>query len=203
MRMRRRTIAPQQASPARPLMAAGLAAGLLLAGCAGDTARTFGFTRDAPDEFQVTTRAPLSLPPSLGDLPRPRPGASRPQELTVRQQAEATLVPSSALTQAPAGRPSSGESALLSQAGRPVGQDIRSRVDQESLRLDQSNRGLTDRLMFWQAAEPLGVPVDPRREAQRLRENSALGRDATEGETPVIQRARSSNPLTSLWESIF
>lgn len=182
-----------------------LAAALLLplAGCGGDAARSFGFTRDAPDEFQVTTRAPLSLPPSLGELPTPRPGAIRPQEMTVRQQAEATLVPSNVLNQASAGRQTAGEGALLSQAGRPVGQDIRSRIDQESLRLDQPNRGLTDRLIFWRAPEPPGVPVDPRREAQRLRENSALGRDATDGETPVIQRTRSSNPLTNLWESLF
>ena len=41
----------------------------LLAACGADTARTFGFTRDAPDEFTVTTRAPLSMPPSLGNLP--------------------------------------------------------------------------------------------------------------------------------------
>ncbi|WP_040612547.1 DUF3035 domain-containing protein, partial [Teichococcus cervicalis] len=44
---------------------------LLLAGCGGDTARTLGFTRDAPDEFSVVTRAPLSLPPTLGNLPAP------------------------------------------------------------------------------------------------------------------------------------
>src|ERR671916_645971 len=64
-----------------------------------DTARNFGFTRDPPDEFQVTTRAPLSMPPSLGELPSPRPGATRPQELTQRQAAEAALVPGVALGQ--------------------------------------------------------------------------------------------------------
>jgi hypothetical protein len=46
-------------------------AATLLAGCGQDTARTLGLTRDAPDEFQVTTRAPLSMPPSLGQLPLP------------------------------------------------------------------------------------------------------------------------------------
>ena len=84
--------------------AAGAAALLLVAGCGGDAARTFGFTRDAPDEFQVTTRAPLSMPPALGELPVPRPGADRPQELTQRQAAEASLVPGSVLNQpGPAG----------------------------------------------------------------------------------------------------
>ena len=182
---------------------------LAAAGCGGDTARTFGFTRDAPDEFQVTTRAPLSMPPALGELPVPRPGADRPQEMTTRQAAEATLVPSAALGPAgPRGAAAAnprtaGEAALLSQAGRTPGGDIRRRVDEESLRLDQANRGLADRLIFWEAPEQPGVALDARRESQRLRENSALGRDPTEGETPIIQRSRSSNPLTRLLESIF
>ena len=188
---------------------AGAALSLLVAGCGGDTARTFGFTRDAPDEFQVTTRAPLSMPPALGDLPVPRPGADRPQEMSSRQAAEAALVPGVALGQ-PGARPAggtgprtSGEAALLSQAGRAPGGDIRRRVDEESLRLDQPDRTLADRLIFWQQPEQPGVALDARRESQRLRENAALGREATEGETPIIQRSRRSNPLTRLLESIF
>jgi Protein of unknown function (DUF3035) len=186
---------------------AAAAAVLLLAapGCGSDTSRTFGFTRDAPDEFQVTTRAPLSMPPSLGDLPVPRPGADRPQEMSSRRAAEASLVPSAAFGQQESrgGPRTAGESALLTQAGRPAGGDIRRRVDEESLRLDQTDRGLADRLIFWQAPEQPGVALDARRESQRLRENAALGREATEGETPVIQRSRSANPLTRLLESIF
>jgi hypothetical protein len=190
--------------PAGQAMALSLLLATGLAGC-GDTARTFGLTRDAPDEFQVTTRAPLSMPPSLGGpLPVPRPGADRPQEVSTRQAAEATLVPGSVLAgPAAAAPPSSAESALLSQAGRPVGDDIRRRVDEESLRLDQPQRTLVDRLMFWRGPEPAGTALDPRRESQRLRENAALGRDVTDGETPVIQRTRSSNPVTALFESIF
>ena len=80
-------------------IAAASAVLLAAAGCGSDTARTFGFTRDAPDEFQVTTRAPLSMPPALGELPAPRPGADRPQELSQRQAAEAALVPGAALGQ--------------------------------------------------------------------------------------------------------
>ena len=175
---------------------------LLLAACGADTARTFGFTRDAPDEFQVTTRAPLSMPPSLNDLPTPRPGASRPQELSQRQAAEAALVPGAVLGSA-GGRPSQGEAALVSQAGRPVDRDIRRRVDEESLRLERTDQGLIDRLMFWREPDPPGTPVDPQREAQRLRENAALGRDPTEGQTPIIQPTRSGNPITRLLESIF
>ena len=160
-----------------------------LAACGGDTARTLGLTRDAPDEFQVTTRAPLSMPPSLGSLPAPRPGMARPQEVSARQQAESTLVPGSA-TSAARGRQSSGEQALLGATGRNAPADIRNRVDEESLRLERTDRTIVDRALFWRETPPAGIPVDPARESQRLRENAALGRDAVEGETPVIQPQR-------------
>ena len=176
---------------------------VLLSGCGGDTARSFGFTRDAPDEFQVTTRAPLSLPPSLGELPTPRPGAVRPQELSQRQAAESALSPGAALTGSTPARKTSGEAALLSQAGRPVNDNIRRQVDEESLKLDTADRGLADKLIFWKTPEQPGITLDSKREAQRLRENSALGREATEGETPIVQRTQSSNPVKRLFESIF
>jgi hypothetical protein len=185
-----------------PLAVATLALGLLQ-GCGNDTARTFGFTRDAPDEFQVTTRAPLSLPPSLGELPVPRPGAVRPQELSPRAAAESTLSPGAALASGAPARPSAAEAALLTQAGRPVGPDIRRRVDEESLKLDSPDRSLVDRLIFWKEPEKPGVALDSRRESQRLRENAALGRESTEGETPIIQRSQSGNPVTRFFESIF
>ena len=68
-----------------------------------------------PDEFTVTTRAPLSMPPDFSLRP-PRPGASRPQELSERQQAEATLSPSAALGGTPAGT-SPGQQSLVAAAG--------------------------------------------------------------------------------------
>ena len=106
-------------------IAAASAVLLAAAGCGSDTARTFGFTRDAPDEFQVTTRAPLSMPPALGDLPVPRPGADRPQELSQRQAAEAALVPGAALGQ-PGSRgagagPRTGGRGGAAVPGRPPG----------------------------------------------------------------------------------
>ena len=55
------------------------ACGFGLAACSGDElTRTFGLTRDAPDEFQVTTRAPLSMPPDFTlRPPRPAPPVRR------------------------------------------------------------------------------------------------------------------------------
>ena len=173
----------------RPLLLAPL---LLLAACGGDTARTLGLTRDAPDEFQVVTRAPLSIPPSMGDLPPPRPGAQRPQEMSARERGESTLAPATVVGEGRSDRPSGAEAALVAQAGRAAGTqnsgNIRRQVDEESLRLDRPQQNVVERLMFWQDPPRPGTVLDPQREAQRLRENSALGRSPEAGDTPIIQR---------------
>lgn len=165
-------------SPRLALLALPL---LALAACGSDTARTLGFTRDAPDEFAVTTRAPLSVPPRLGDLPVPTPGAPRPQES--RASAASLLAPGTT-----SAAPTPAERALVAQAGGPVSDDIRRTVDEESLRLDRPPTTVVDRLMFWSPSQaPRGIAVDASRESQRIRENAALGRDVGDGQTPVVQ----------------
>jgi len=162
--------------------------GLGLTACSGDElTRTFGLTRDAPDEFQVTTRAPLSMPPDFTLRP-PRPGATRPQELTQRQQAEAALAPDTVLAR-PDAAVTPGQQALVAAAGRAAPADIRTRVDNEAA-LDTPSRPLTDRLLFWQSPPPPGTPVDAQRESARLRQNAALGQAPETGDTPIIQRKR-------------
>jgi hypothetical protein len=169
---------------------------LLLVGCGENTARTLGFIRDAPDEFRVTTRAPLSMPPDMaGGLPPPRPGAPRPMERSAREEAEAVLVPSLALRdprqQPRAAGGSVGEVALLQAAGPAPSRDIRRQVDEESQRLDRPPRDLADRLIFWREPPAPGIVVDPARERERIRENAALGIEGTAGDTPIQQpRAR-------------
>src|SRR5271170_5688822 len=114
--------------PSQALAVGGIALLLGLSGCGSDLSRTFGFTRDAPDEFSVTTRAPLSMPPDYTLRP-PRPGATRPQEMTATRAAEADLVPQAAL--APASSPGStspGEQALVAAAGTPAPADIRRQI---------------------------------------------------------------------------
>ncbi len=164
-----------------------MGAATLLSGC--DTAglsRSFGFTRDAPDEFTVTTRAPLSMPPDFALRP-PRPGVARPQEQSEARQAEEALVPQVALSNPAAGE-SPGQAALLQQAGPPAPADIRREVDQ-SQQKQEADQGFVDRLLFWRNG-PQPVVVDPKREAQRLRENAALGQSPEAGDTPIIQPRR-------------
>jgi Protein of unknown function (DUF3035) len=161
---------------------------IALSACSGDDlSRSVGLTRDTPDEFTVTTRAPLSMPPDY-ELRPPRPGASRPQELSERQQAEAALAPDALLNAAPTDV-SPGQQALLRATGPEAPKDIRNKVDAET-QLDRPGQSFTDHLMFWKDVPPVGTPIDATRESQRLRQNAALGQSPESGETPIIQRPK-------------
>jgi len=172
----------------RPAAMVALAACGLAACDSGSLRRSLGLDSRGPDEFRVVSRAPLDVPPDYGLRP-PQPGASRPNELSVREQAKQTVFgANTSVVQVVAGR-TPGESALLRQAGAiDVDPGIREAVNRESAQLAQADRTLTDRLIFWRDAPPPGTAVDAAAEQQRLRENAALGKPATEGETPVIQR---------------
>jgi hypothetical protein len=169
-------------------LASALALGgvtLSLAGCGGSgLSRTFGLTRDAPDEFSVTTQAPLTVPPDFAIRP-PQPGAPRPQDLPDREQAQAALIPQTALGGTTAGM-SPGQSALVAQAGPAASANVRSEVAQDAAR-DRTGKSFADRLMFWRSNPAPGIVVDPTRESQRLRQNAALGQSPEAGETPIIQ----------------
>lgn len=175
----------------RVLPALALAAPLFAA-CSSDTARTFGFLRDPPDEFQVQTQAPLSMPPEYALRP-PRPGAPRPQEPSARDQAAGIMVARTVTPTVPVeprSGASPGEAALLAAAGPAPPPDLRERIESDNTLIAERNRSFVDRLMFWRTPEQPGVVVDPNREAQRLREAAALGREPTTGDTPIIQRRR-------------
>jgi hypothetical protein len=158
------------------LLAFALPLAVAACGSGNDIVRTFGLTRDAPDEFRVTTRAPLSMPPDFTLRP-PQPGAERPNELSQRDQAQATLVPDSVLT-TQSGADSPGQEALLAASGPAAPADIRRKVDADAQSASND---------IWKDPTPKGVVVDPAKEAQRLRANAALGDKPSIGDTPIIQ----------------
>lgn len=163
--------------------------GLLLASCSGSgLSRTFGLTRDSPDAFAVTTRAPLSMPPDFTLRP-PRPGAPRPMEQSARTQAQEALVPQTALGTPGSAGVTPGQEALIQQAGPPAPAHIRRTIEADE-RIQESDQGFFDRLMFWKRPQPHGILVDPQKEAKRLRENAALGESPENGDTPIIQPHR-------------
>jgi hypothetical protein len=169
-----------------------LAASLALGGCS-NAKKALGLEKTAPDEFNIVSRAPLSLPPDYSLRP-PEPGALRPQDQTPTQQARQTVF--RAGDQQPAlprarGMQSEGELALLKQAGAgDTNSSIRQTVNQETVAAVEQDRSFIDSVLFWRKPEPAGNVIDPQKESQRLRENAALGKAPTEGETPVIQRKK-------------
>src|SRR5882724_8898322 len=145
-----------------------------------------GLDRQAPDEFGVVARAPLSLPPDYTLRP-PKPGELRPQDTTPTEVARKTVFRANAGTDTAAvtlqnGDRSVGEVALLKQVGAGAADpNIRKILSQENSRMLESDRTFIDKLTFWRATQEPGVVVDPEKEAQRLRQNVAEGKPATDG----------------------
>ena len=183
-------VKPRPMRPIRILTHTVSLCGLLaLAACNGDDlTRTFGLTRDAPDEFRVTTRAPLSMPPDLTTVPPPQPGTARPQELTQEQAAQAVLSPNSVLQQGT--RRAVLGSRRSSRPRDPPRRATSARASTASRSSTVPSESFTDRLMFWRSAPPPGTVVDAKRESQRLRQDAALGQSPNSGDTPIIQRKR-------------
>lgn len=171
-----------------------IAGSLLVPGC--EQARNvIGLEKQVPDEFAVATRAPLSVPPEF-DLRPPAPGAQRPQEKSIRNQARNILLRDSGANSAAAtqiavtsGRFSPGEAALLASAGAlNVGASIRSVVNRENTALVEVDDSFFDKVFFWQEVDGPGIIVDPDKESRRLREARAIGDPPNKGEVPVIKR---------------
>lgn len=173
------------------LVAAGLVAALTLGACA-DTRKAIGWDKVSPDEFNVVTRAPLTLPPDFGLRP-PAPGVARPQEQSPTEQARVAVFGNSAARNAAAGQQgpgSSGENALVAKTGGDkVDASIREQLDRETSQLAEADRSFVDRLMFWRANNPgQGEQLDAQRESQRLREAAATGRPASDGSVATVRK---------------
>ncbi len=172
------------------------AAGLVLAlGACDGVKRQLGLSKQSPDEFKVVARAPLSLPPDFSLRP-PEPGAARPQEGTTTDQARRAVFGSGqAGAEAGVPRPgteglSAGERSLLKAAGADgTDPNIRQLINSEADALREDTDFL-EALVFWREPDAAGTVVDAEAEARRLRENSALGKDITEGQTPSIERRK-------------
>jgi hypothetical protein len=163
-----------------------------------------GLTKRSPDEFQVVSRAPLSMPPDFSLRP-PTPGAPRPQEGTTREQAQEIVTNYSARAtstlqpdQIPSigegeqtSTESAGESAFLQSASLTgIDPNIRKLVDEETSADQDASQTFLDDLVFWRKPEPYGTVVDPVAEQKRLQENQALGQPNDTGETPIIERKK-------------
>jgi len=156
-------------------------------------------SKDAPDEFVVYQRPPLSLPPEFSLRP-PGSSESGPQAISPTDQARAAIMQQSVQAQKPAARDpnlSDGLNALMAKTGASNADPaIREVVNAETTLLSKEDQRLADKMIFWVDDKPYeGTIVDAEKEQQRIRENQALGKPITEGVTPQVKKVRSSKGL--------
>lgn len=173
---------------------------LLLAACDSTTMRdTLGLNRDAPDEFAVVSRPPLSLPPEFSLRP-PKAGEA-PLGTAADAQARSALIgkpveagvdkalaePTVETAVVPVERSdvlSGGAANLLKRAGgAEAAENIREQLGADAVKpADTSTaKTLIDQLVGSEKNEPV---VDAAKEAERLRANKDAGKKLTEGEVP-------------------
>ncbi|HEV2264563.1 MAG TPA: DUF3035 domain-containing protein [Stellaceae bacterium] len=161
---------------------------LAVSGCSTwtDVKRGLGMEKVVPDEFDVTTNAPLAIPPDYTLRP-PKPGSAPTQQMSPTAQAQETVFRAGDTklnTLPPDKARSAGESALLQDAGAgKAPKDIRQLVNNDS-QAAFAGSTLTQRLLFWRSEPPNpNQTVDPSAESERLREFGANGANTTNGTT--------------------
>ena len=137
----------------------------------GGVARTFGLTKEAPDEFLVRKTKPLVFPTQTAVLPVP---GERSTETAALESANTILTAPAASTTS---TPRSAEAALLEEAAsnarsNPAGVDTSETAEKtrEQIIVESSLFGDP----FGAYDDDLGESVDPEAELQRLRDEGLI-----------------------------
>ena len=162
-----------------------------LSACSG-TKEMLGLDKQAPDEFAVYSRAPLSLPPDYTIKP-PTPGADRPQgeDETLKAQRALTGRGNTTKVDSYSGyqNMSPGLKDILERTGAlEADPTVRNAIDRETSAFIQESESFTDDIMFWKNKEAFGTKVNAAKEAQRIREAQALGAPVDGQGSVVIER---------------
>lgn len=176
----------------KKLILASLSMGALISiSACSKTSEQFDFSKKAPDEFAVVTRAPLEMPPSY-ELRPPRPGVQRPQESTATNEAKEAVFGVNQPTVAKQARNiSSGEAVLLQKTGAAdVAPNIRDVIDQETATIAKEETSTFNKILG-KTGKKVDAPtsvVDPVKESERILINKETGKPVTDGKTPTIDQ---------------
>lgn len=158
-----------------------------LIAAAGTTAcqtasKTLGLTTQAPNEFNILTKAPLVVPPEYNLRP-PRIGESSSENNYSQQAARQALIGDIDETE-----PTRGEIVLMTKAGvGRANQEIRLEIDGQNS-VERKSDGFANRVMFWENGTvrmPSGGALDPEAEAKRLESVKAA---TGGGEVKIMRR---------------
>ena len=187
----------------RMLRAAALlsVAALALSGC--DSLRSAaGMQKSAPDEFAVTTKAPLVIPPDFNLRP-PRPGAVPTNQVEPTEAAEGALFGNDAATIA-AQLPntySDSEKMLLANAKvQNIDPQIHQNLASDYKNMVGADDGFTKDILFWQKPkDDGGAPLDADKEAKALGDKRA-GQDGKPAAPPPPPPKEDSSFLGGLFD---
>lgn len=165
-------------------------AAMLVAGCEGnDMKDTLGLNREAPDEFTVVSRPPLTVPPEFNLRP-PKPGEA-PIGLSAEDKAKSLITgiggrpaDTAVGTVSASDVPKGAAASLLKRAGADAADGgIREKLGVDARTpADTSNaKTLMEKLTGKEKKEPT---VDAKKESERLRANKDAGKPVNEGEVP-------------------
>jgi hypothetical protein len=178
--------------------------GMALAGCSsGEVRNTLGLNRDAPDEFRVVSRPPLSVPPDF-HLQPPVPGAQPLGSPAAEDEARSIVLQDddgasvTRILQKPSvdtavdpvissDQATMGESNLLSKAGTSQADPtIREQLEKERRAEPEEPKEDVSPLESWLGIEGSDPVVDPKEEAKRIRDNKDQGKPVNEGDVKTI-----------------
>ena len=183
---------------------------LLLAACDnGGMRETLGLTRDAPDEFTVVSRPPLSMPPDFtlrppkpGEAPRGTSSDEKARSLLIGKTPSVTLKDARQLEQPTVDTAvtpvmesdvlSGSASNILKRAGADkADDDIRDKLSSDAAtpRDNSDAKTLLDQIDGKEKNEPT---VDAKKEAERIRTDKDNGKPITDGDTPNDATAKKS-----------
>ena len=156
------------------LLALGVAAAGLSA--CSDLRQAAGLNKKSPDEFAVTTKAPLVIPPDFNLRP-PMPGAPPTNSLDPAGNAELALFNSADPQTVAAGMKGNytqGEKMLLANAKVQMADPgIRARLNADQrAAVQNADRSFTDRLLATAATPDTGKPVNADAEVNKGRKST-------------------------------
>ena len=156
------------------LLALTLAAPLL-SGCDG-LRQAAGLNKKSPDEFAVTTKAPLVIPPDFNLRP-PMPGAPPANSLDPSSNAELALFNNTdprTVAAGMRGNYTTGEKLLLANAkAQAADPGIRARLNADQrAAVQNADRSFTDKLLSTAATPDTGRPVNADAEVNKGRKTT-------------------------------
>jgi len=176
---------------------------IALSACSsGSVKDTLGLTRNAPDEFRVVSRPPLSVPPQFALRPPANSDAStnrlsadqkaqslisggNPDEVRIEESEASAKTKKKKETKA-AGKPATGaESQFLKNAGADMADPkVRDDLVEEKFVAQEK----VESESWWDVMSILPDKKDPlvdaKKEAERIQKNEDEGKPVTDGKTP-------------------